>query len=278
VAARCRADGLPVLLGGIEKMSKSKNNVVEPGTIIARFGADTARAFVMFAGPPEQSAAWSDAGAEGTHRFLRRLWAFCAARSGAAVPTDANAAASHAEGASTGKQAAEGSTGRARGNPADRRFELHRVLGQICHDYERLQFNTVVSGAMKLLNLLEDAARAGDSAAALEEGSDILLRVLYPVAPHICQVLWDETGGVKRLGELWRAPWPEPDAAALQRDQVEMVVQVNGKLRGAVRVPAGADAATVEAAVRADTDLARHISAPVRKLIVVPGKLVNVVV
>jgi leucyl-tRNA synthetase len=257
VGATAREDGLPVQLGGIEKMSKSKNNVVEPRDIIARFGADTARAFVMFAGPPEQSAAWSDAGAEGTHRFLRRLWSFSAA----ARPRLAAAGASAAD-----------------SRCADERYELHRLLGQINYDYERLQYNTVVSGAMKILHLLEDGAARQGSDGFVREGLDILLRVLYPVTPHIAQALWQGLGLDRAAGELVYASWPQPDPAALQRDTIELVVQVNGKMRGALRVAVGADGDTILAAVRSDPGLAKFITGAVRKVIVVPGKLVNVVV
>jgi leucyl-tRNA synthetase len=257
IGAVARADGLAVALGGIEKMSKSKNNVVEPRDIIERFGADTARAFVMFAGPPDQSAAWSDAGAEGTHRFLRRLWSFAYAMRERVA--GGGASASHAA-------------------LAEARFELHRLLGQINYDYERLQYNTVVSGAMKLLNLLETSARLDGSAAFVGEGLDILLRVLYPVAPHIAQALWSGLSLSRHRGELIYAPWPEPDPVALQRDLVELVVQVNGKLRGSVRVAVHAAREAILAAVMAEPGLARFIAGPPKKVVVVPGKLVNVVV
>jgi leucyl-tRNA synthetase len=266
IGAVSREDGGAVMLGGIEKMSKSKNNVVEPRDIIARFGADTARAFVMFAGPPDQSASWSDAGAEGTHRFLRRLWAFgYAHRSAFASVPDASAD----EAASFALSAREV------------RFELHRLLGQVAYDYERLQYNTVVSGAMKILHLLEEAARAGSgdgpARAIVAEGMPILLRVLYPVAPHITQVLWTDLGIEARLGELVTAPWPEPDPGAMQRDTVDLVVQVNGKLRGSIRVPAGAQRAEIEQAALADPAVAKFVTGAPRKIVIVPGKLVNVV-
>ncbi len=248
-------DGEAVLLGGVEKMSKSKNNVVEPRDIIDRYGADTARAFVMFAGPPDQSAAWSDAGAEGTHRFLRRLWAF------AYSARNLRAAGS----------AATPETG-------ELRFELHRLLGQVNYDYERLQYNTVVSGSMKLLNLLETASRSPGAAGLIEEGLDVLLRVLYPVAPHITQSLWTVLGREARYGELVYAPWPEPDPTALQRELVDLVVQVNGKLRGSIRVAVDATREAIEAAVTADQTLSKFIVAAPKKFVVVPGKLVNVVV
>ena len=254
IGATSPEDGEAVLLGGIEKMSKSKNNVVEPRDIIARFGADTARAFVMFAGPPDQSAAWSDAGAEGSHRFLRRLWSFVHfAQTPRAPARDA-----HDE-------------------QAQLRFELHRLLGQINYDYERLQYNTVVSGAMKLLNVLETASRSFSSWSVIDEGMDILLRVLYPVAPHITQVLWSALGREVRFGELVYAPWPQPDPAALQRQLVDLVVQVNGKLRGSIRVAVDATREAIEAAVTADQALAKFLVVPPKKFVVVPGKLVNVV-
>ncbi len=289
VGALAKADRQPVQLGGIEKMSKSKNNVVEPRDIIARFGADTARVFTMFAGPPDQSAAWSDSGAEGSFRFLRRLWATAvrlAPRLAAAAPTTAGAS---------------------RAGTALRR-EMHGLLRQISHDYERLQYNTVISGAMKMLNAIEDArigaGAAGDhaavadaavdqvavadaavdqvaaaDAAVLHEALSLLLRCLFPAAPHITHALWRGLGFEAAQGEIVRAPWPEVDEAALVRDEIELVLQVGGKLRGAIRVPADASHAAIEAAALAAPEFARFAEGrPARKVIVVPGRLVNVVV
>jgi len=260
--AVAREDGAPVMLGGIEKMSKSKNNVVEPRDIIARFGADTARAFVMFAGPPDQSAAWSDSGAEGTFRFLRRLWQFCherqdAIRSGGGLDADALTR--------NGRQA---------------RRQIHLLLQQADFDYSRMQYNTVVSAVMKMLNALIDTAATRDavSDALLRESTGILLRVLYPIAPHIAHELWRELGFESGQCDLLDAPWPQPDAVALQADTVELVVQVNGKRRGAISVPHDADAGSIESAAVADEAVRRHLTGPVRKIVIVPGKLVNVVV
>jgi leucyl-tRNA synthetase len=262
VGAVAREDGAPVSLGGIEKMSKSKNNVVEPRDIIARFGADTARAFVMFAGPPDQSAAWSDSGAEGTARFLRRLWQFC-----------------HEQ---RDRLAAAGDIDAGRLGPAQRalRREIHGLLRQADFDYARMQYNTVVSAAMKMLNALAEARQdeAEGSGALLRESTGILLRVLYPIAPHITHALWTALGYAARHGDLLDAPWPQPDPAALQADEVELVVQINGKRRGSVRVAAQADPAAIQAAVLADPSIKPYVGGPVRKLVVVPGKLVNVVV
>jgi leucyl-tRNA synthetase len=263
VKATAREDALPVVYGGTEKMSKSKNNVVEPRDIIGRFGADTARAFVMFAGPPDQSAAWSNSGAEGTYRFLRRLWSFCHARRDAvaqAAPVDPASLAAPLKAV---------------------RREIHLNLKQADFDYERVQYNTVVSAAMKMLNALEDA-RLGDSAgerALAREGLGILLRVLCPIAPHITHVLWQELGFAAALGDLLDAPWPAADEAALRQDEIELVVQVNGKLRGSIRVPAAADKQAIEAAALADPAVQKFVAGnPVKRVVVVPGKLVNVVV
>jgi len=262
VAATAREDGGPVLLGGIEKMSKSKNNVVEPKDIIARFGADTARTFSMFAGPPDQSAAWSDSGAEGAYRFLRRLWAF-AVRQRAAVA------------------GAGSSIGGASDSARTLRREMHLLLGQVGHDYDRLQYNTVVSGAMKMLNALEAATLDDGDAdrAVLRESLGLMLRTLYPVAPHITHGLWGALGLHAEQGELIDAPWPQVDPAALVQEQIELVLQVAGKHRGAVRVPAGAGHAEIEAAALAHPDCIRFREGrPVKKVVVVPGRLVNVVV
>jgi len=259
-----REDGQAVEYGGTEKMSKSKNNVVEPRDIIAKFGADTARAFVMFAGPPDQSAAWSNSGAEGTFRFLRRLWNFCNERQ-AVLKSQTRLDA----GALT---------------PAQKslRQDIHANLKQADFDYARMQYNTVVSAAMKMLNALEDAKLGGTAAesALLNESVGILLRALYPVAPHITHTLWNELAYAKQFGsEILDAPWPQADEAALIMDEIELVVQVNGKLRASIRVPATADKATIEQAAISDANVQKFVAGQaVKRVIVVPGKLVNVVV
>ena len=262
IGATAKEDGLPLMLGGIEKMSKSKNNVVEPREFIGKFGADTARLFTMFAGPPDQSAAWSDSGAEGAFRYLRRLWSF-AARQAAVV---------RAAGEDVG----------AAGKPAKAlRREVHLLLKQIRHDYDRLQYNTVASGAMKLLNALEEFANDGSAAsnASLREGLSVLLRTLYPVCPHIAHVLWHDLGFAARLGDLIDAPWPQVDEAALVQDEVELVLQIAGKTRGAILVSATADKAAIEAAALAAPEFAKFADGKsARKIVIVPGRLVNVVV
>ena len=256
--ARLKSDGSEVTYEGVGTMSKSKNNGVDPQDLIDRFGADTARLFTMFASPPEQTLEWNDAGVEGAHRFLRRVWNF-----GTRQPEALQASG-----------AAPGAAGKAL------RREVHTVLRQVSYDYERMQYNTVVSGAMKLLNALEGykpEAAGGD--AALREGFGVLLRVLYPACPHITHVLWEQLGYAAELGDLLDAPWPQVDDTALVQDEIELVLQVNGKLRGAIRVPASADKAAIEAAALASPDVAKFSEGkPAKKIVVVPGRLVNVVV
>ncbi len=256
---RLKSDGTPVDYDGVGTMSKSKLNGVDPQEMIDTFGADAARLFTMFASPPEQTIEWSSAGVEGTQRYLRRVWNFATAIS----PSISNAGAvNHASLDGASKKL---------------RHEVHSTLKQATYDYSRLQYNTVVSACMKLLNTLEDN-RAAD-AATVREGLSILLRVLYPACPHIAHVLWEQLGFAKQHGPIFDAPWPEPDAAALEQDEVELVIQVNGKLRGQIRVPKSASKESIEALALADAGVAKHTEGkPIKKLIVVPGRLINVVV
>ena len=267
IGAIAKEDGQPVMLGGIEKMSKSKNNVVEPRPIIERFGADTARAFSMFAGPPEQSAAWSDNGAQGVFRFMHRLWTFAMQ---AKVDARVEPESKNLQPAANGPVAST-----AVRHDSVLRFELHATLRQAQFDYERLQYNTVVSACMKMLNTLEGARAA--EVATITEGLGILLRVLYPVAPHITHALWNELGFEAAHGPITDAPWPQVDESALKQDEIELVVQVNGKLRSTIRVPADADRATIEAAALADEAVKKFVTGTPKKIVVVPGRLVNVV-
>ncbi|WP_276808153.1 leucine--tRNA ligase [Castellaniella defragrans] len=262
VGARLKSDGSPVDYGGIGTMSKSKNNGVDPQSLIDGLGADTARLFVMFASPPEQTLEWSDSGVEGAHRFLRRLWAFCHGhhddiRRHAAAPLDGAALDEAAAGL---------------------RRQIHGLLRQADYDYQRIQYNTVVSTAMKMLNTLESAAQAGVSGPALAESASILLRVLYPVVPHVTWQLWRELGLADALGDLLDAPWPQVDEAALRADTVELVLQVNGKVRGQLDVPQEADRPAIEALARAHEAVARFLEGrEPKRVVVVPGRLVNVV-
>jgi len=256
ISAICVEDGLPVVMGGIEKMSKSKNNVVEPKDIIEKFGADTARLFTMFAGPPEQSAAWSDSGVEGAYRYLRRLWAYSAKHVGAI-----KSASNTLDGIELSKE------------DKALRFEIHSTLKQINNDYERLQYNTIVSGVMKMLNALD--AYNGGNAAVLRECVGILLRAIYPAAPHIAHTLWLDLGFA---GEIAKAAWPEPAADALTQDEIKLMVQVNGKVRGEIHVAKDASKDVIEATALADEAVQKHITGTPKKIIVVPNKLVSIVV
>lgn len=259
VGATLKADGQPVVIGGVEKMSKSKNNGIDPQALIDQYGADTARLFTMFAAPPEQQLEWNDAGVEGASRFLRRLWNF------GVVHGDA-IRGGHGNGVVAGA------------TDADRalRRELYTVLKQANYDYERLQYNTVVSATMKMLNALEGAKDAG--ADARREGLGLLLRVLYPVVPHITHVLWTELGYAGAYGDLLDAPWPQVDEGALVQSEIELVLQVNGKVRGSIVVPADADRAAIEAIAAKDEAVQKFAEGkPPKKIIVVPGRLVNVV-
>ena len=245
-----RADGKPVESGGIGTMSKSKNNGVDPQALIEDYGADIARFFMMFTAPPEQTLEWSDSGVEGASRFLRRVWTYgMKIRNGG------------------GPAVAEGL------RKATRR-EIHSVLKQANYDIARQQFNTVASAGMKMLNALERLAGVEDE--VVREGYSILLRVLSPITPHIAHHLWRELA----FGDdILEAAWPEHDEAALIEDEIELVVQVNGKKRGDVRVPREADREAIEKLVLENANVRKFVEGqPVKKVVVVPGRLVNVVV
>ncbi len=288
VKSTAKEDGQPVLYGGIEKMSKSKNNVVEPREFISKFGADTARTFVMFAGPPDQSAAWSDSGAEGAFRFLRRVWVYCAGWS------------AHLNGAAKAALAVQSPSLK------DLRREIHTCLAQASHDFDRLQYNTVVSACMKMVNALYTIAAppplpddAGvqrtfsdveqehmkkiwsdpETCAAVQESLSILIRTLYPVAPHMTTQLWQDLGFETAHGPLLDAPWPQVDPAALEQSELELVVQVNGKVRGSIIVAKDASDAIIQTAALANPDVARFVDGKQLKFAkVIPGKMITLAV
>ena len=247
------------------KMSKSKGNTVDPQALIDHYGADTARLFTMFAAPPEQSLEWNDDGVSGANRFIKRLWALVydylqwrdSSPAGNAAAVELSA------------------------DQAEMRRLLHQQLAQAQFDFDKEQFNTVVSAGMKLVNeasrLARPAAADGDGyRSVMDETLNVLVRMLAPIIPHVCHRLWRALGGT---GELVDAAWPEVDESALQRDQLELVVQVNGKLRGKISVAADATNEQIEALARANDNVKRFIEdKAVRKVIVVAGKLVNIVV
>ncbi len=250
---------------GVGTMSKSKNNGVDPQDLIERYGADTARLYTMFTAPPEATLEWNDAAVEGSYRFLRRVWNF----------------AHKHEATLKAATAGDLSAAKARKEAADLRREMHMVLKQVSYDYDRMQYNTVVSGCMKLLNALEDFKTDGSEGdnAVLCEGVSVLLRMLYPACPHITANLWAELGYAARLGDLLDTAWPEVDESALQRDELELMLQINGKLRGAVTVSATASKEQIEqAALATEAFIKQANGAAPKKVIVVPGRLVNIVV
>ncbi|HUO82547.1 MAG TPA: leucine--tRNA ligase [Gammaproteobacteria bacterium] len=258
------------------KMSKSHGNTVDPQALIERYGADTVRVFTLFASPPEQSLEWSDAGVEGAFRFLKRLWSFAHAQRERVVMANAAAAADEFTDW-RGLQASEPALGSL----------VHTVAGlvrQARFDYERKQFNTVISACMKLLNLLPEIAgpaRRGNGAAVSARDRTtaaalgVLLRLLSPAAPHLAHHLWRELG----YGEdILQAAWPRVEVDALALATVSLVVQVNGRLRGHIQVAPDADRGAIEQAALADPNVRRFVAdRPVLKTVVVPGKLVNLV-
>jgi leucyl-tRNA synthetase len=259
VGAVLNADGKPVVIGGVEKMSKSKNNGVDPQLLIDAYGADTARLFVMFAAPPEQSLEWSGTGVEGASRFLRRVWQLAHGRADV-LKTHAKLDAS-------------------KFNDSDRtlRREIYTILKQADFDYGRLQYNTVVSAAMKMLNAVDSAKDA--SPAVLTETFGVLLRVLYPVVPHITFQLWQELGYADLHGGLLDASWPKVDEAALEQAEIELVLQVNGKVRGTLTMAKDASREDIEKAAVAHEMFEKFSEGRTpKKVVVVPGRLVNVVV
>ena len=259
--------GTLITYEGVGTMSKSKNNGVDPQDLIEKYGADTARLYTMFTAPPEATLEWNDAAVEGSYRFLRRVWNF-GVKLGAVDALAISAGVSAINGVKFDKEAKA------------LRFEIHSQLKQVNYDYQRMQYNTVVSGAMKMINALEDfsATRSNGADVALAEGFGILLRCLYPVTPHITHSLWSSLGYAARLGDLLDAPWPQADPAALQQDELELMLQINGKLRGAIVVPALASKAQIEHAAVTSAVFQKHAAGlKPRKIIVVPGRLVNLV-
>ena len=247
-----------VLMDGT-KMSKSKGNTVDPEHLIAEYGADTVRLFIMFAAPPEQSLEWSDSGVEGSFRFLKRLWrqVYLHTNSVSSVPALDKKSLSSAE--------------------KDLRRQLHHAIEKVTDDIgRRHHFNTAIATNMELLNSLAKFDEQGDSAVAVrQEVMEAIALMLYPIAPHICQKLWLALGKTEDINQLW----PTVDAAALVQDEVQMIVQVNGKLRGKIKVATGASKDAIEALALAEENVVRFIDGkPVKKVIVVPKKLVSIVI
>ncbi|PZU30092.1 MAG: leucine--tRNA ligase [Stenotrophomonas sp.] len=257
--ATLREDGQPVVIGGVEKMSKSKNNGVDPQTMVAKYGADTVRLFSMFAAPPEQSLEWNEAGVDGMARFLRRLWAMVHkhAADGAAPALDAAAL--------TAEQKAI-------------RRKTHETISKVSDDYGRRHaFNTAIAAVMELLNTLakfDDASEQGR--AVRQEALQAAVLLLNPITPHACHAMWQLLGHAQTL--LEDQPFPQVDTAALVKDSLTLAVQVNGKLRGTIDVAADTSREQIETLAKDEPNTAKFLAGlTIRKVIIVPGKIVNIV-
>lgn len=263
VSAKLRSDGQPVEIGPIEKMSKSKNNGVDPQNMIDKYGADTVRLFTMFAAPPEQSLEWNDDAIAGGSRFLRRVWGLFDKHSELLTEARLQPLDKLENGSRNAKAL---------------RLQVHTIIQRAIFDYDRQQFNTVVAAAMELTNAIEkvDVASLGDDApSVIAEACHALVKILAPVTPHLCEHLWSLFG---TSGILSDSGWLSVDESALVKDEITYVVQVNGKLRAKIDFPASASKDEIEAAAQEDDNVKRFLEAvTVRKVIVVPNKLVNIV-
>ncbi|WP_213875444.1 leucine--tRNA ligase [Pseudomonas sp. dw_358] len=258
IGAKLIADGLPVEIGGTEKMAKSKNNGVDPQSMIDQFGADTCRLFMMFASPPDMSAEWSDSGVEGSHRFLKRVWRLAQAHVAQGLPGKLDLSELSDE------------------QKAVRRA-IHLAIRQASQDVgQHHKFNTAIAQVMTLMNVLEKAPQDSESdRALLHEGLETVALLLAPITPHICHELWQALGHGDAIID---AGWPTLDESALVQDSLQLVIQVNGKLRGQIDMPASASREEIEAAARVNENVLRFTDGlTIRKVIVVPGKLVNIV-
>lgn len=258
ISAKLKSDGLPVEIGGTEKMAKSKNNGVDPQSMIDQFGADTCRLFMMFASPPDMSAEWSDSGVEGSHRFLKRVWRLAHAHVSQGLPGKLDVATLSDE-----QKVIRRST--------------HLAIKHASQDVgQHHKFNTAIAQVMTLMNVLEKAPQATEQDRALvQEGLETVTLLLAPITPHISHELWNQLG---HSGAVIDAGWPVQDDSALVQDTLQLVIQVNGKLRGQIDMPASASREDVEAAARINENVLRFTEGlTIRKVIVVPGKLVNIV-
>ncbi|WP_370298819.1 leucine--tRNA ligase [Pontibacterium sp.] len=260
INATLKSDGQPVLSAGVSKMSKSKNNGIDPQVMIDKYGADTVRLFMMFAAPPEQSLEWSDSGVEGAHRFLKRLWKQVFDHNqngGSSVALDTAAL--------TDDQQAL-------------RRKVHETIQKVSDDIERRQtFNTAIAAVMELSNAISKFVDVSEQGRAVtQEALSTAVQLLAPIVPHVTHELWT---ALDQDGDILTAPWPQVDESALVRSSIEMVVQVNGKVRAKISVAADADKDVILHTALAEENVQKHMAdKSIRKQIVVPGKLVNIVV
>jgi leucyl-tRNA synthetase len=263
VKGNLKADGSDVQYGGVIKMSKSKNNGMDPQVLMESYGADTLRLYMMFAAPPEQTLEWSDSSVEGAHRFISRLWRLTNAH----AQTGVVASCASQDGLDKAQKAL--------------RLKLHTTIQKVSDDMgRRLHFNTAIAAMMELVNDLarfEDVSEMGR--ALMQEALEALVVMLSPVMPHACQVLWETLGHMSSDGLLLDAAWPQVDESALVKDEIELMVQVNGKLRGQIEVDKDTDQASIIAAAKAEERVVKHLEGKeLVKEIYVPGRLVNLVV
>ena len=258
-----REDGQPVESGGIGTMSKSKNNGVDPQMLVEQYGADTARLFMMFASPPEQTLEWADAGVEGSFRFLKRLWkqVYEHVQAGVLPAPPVPAAATE-----LGPEL------------KSLRFQLHQTIAKVGDDLGRRHtFNTAIAAVMELMNALGKLQDSSPAARGLmQEAMESIVLLLSPVVPHICHALWRE---LKPGTELLDQPWPQADNAALVQDEIELIVQVNGKLRGKISVARDTRPEVIERLALENDQAQKFVgNQQVKKVVIVPGRLVNIVV
>lgn len=254
---KCVICGQPAEFGRTEKMSKSKKNVIDPNALIDQYGADTARLFSLFAAPPEKDLEWNEQGVEGCSRFLGRVWRAVVENleliGSAEIPTEAS------------------------GNAADLRRKAHQTIKKVTEDVDgRFHFNTAIAAVMELVNAIYAFKDGAEHPGVLREALEAVVRLLNPFVPHACEELWETLGHSESIE---RAGWPQWDEAALVADEITLVVQVNGKVRGKVAVAVDADKQTVETAALNEPNVQRFVEGKqVRKIIVVPGRLINIVV
>jgi leucyl-tRNA synthetase len=253
-----RADDQPVEFGGVGTMSKSKNNGIDPQKLVDKYGADTARLFIMFASPPEQTLEWADTGVDGAFRFLNRLWKQVYNHLQQTIDPRIN------NNLSTELKSL--------------RFKLHHTIAKVGDDLGRRHtFNTAIASVMELMNTLTKVHDSdATSHSLIQEALENIVLLLSPIVPHICHALWRE---LKPGTELLDQPWPKVDNAALVQDEIEMVVQVNGRLRGQIRVAKNAECATIERIALDNNQVQKYVAGyEVKKVVVVPGRLVNIVI
>ncbi len=260
ISASLRADGQPVELGGIGTMSKSRNNGVDPQKLVEQYGADTARLFMMFASPPEQTLEWADTGVDGAFRFLKRLWkqVYEHIQQGEALDRSAQSENPGSELRSV-------------------RYQLHQTIAKVGDDLGRRHtFNTAIAAVMELMNALGKLRDPSPAARSLmQEAMESIVLLLSPIIPHICHALWRE---LKPGTELLDQSWPQVDSTALVQDEIELIVQVNGKLRGKIRVARDTELAAIERFALESEQVRKFVAGEIKKIVVVPGRLVNIVV